>query len=140
MPREERFFQLLEKHAIIVVAGAEALRGLLRSGDNIEACCKEIFQCEAEADEVTRQVLVAARQTFITPFDRTDMSDCRKMCKNRKTRAGSGFTGAKIPRGNSSQVCCPKSNGKGEPCARNQRAPDQEMSDGPGRRPSSKKR
>ena len=75
MPREERFFQLFEKHATIVVAGAEALRGLLRGGDNIEACCKEIFQREAEADEITRQVLVAVRRTFITPFDRTDIQD-----------------------------------------------------------------
>src|SRR6478609_5574934 len=73
MPREERFFQLFEKHATIVVAGAEALRGLLRGGDNIEACCKEIFQREAEADEITRQVLVAVRRTFVTPFDRTDI-------------------------------------------------------------------
>jgi predicted phosphate transport protein (TIGR00153 family) len=75
MPREERFFELFEKHATIVVAGAEALRGLLRGGDNVEACCKEIFQREAEADEVTRQVLVAVRRTFITPFDRTDIQD-----------------------------------------------------------------
>jgi predicted phosphate transport protein (TIGR00153 family) len=75
MPREERFFELFEKHATIVVAGAEALRGLLRGGDNIEACCKEIFRREAEADEVTRQVLVAVRRTFITPFDRTDIQD-----------------------------------------------------------------
>ena len=75
MPREERFFQLFEKHATIVVAGAEALRGLLRGGDNIEDCCKEIFQREAEADEITRQVLVAVRRTFITPFDRTDIQD-----------------------------------------------------------------
>jgi uncharacterized protein len=75
MPREERFFQLFERHATIVVAGAEALRGLLRGGHNIEACCKEIFQREAEADEVTRQVLVAVRRTFITPFDRTDIQD-----------------------------------------------------------------
>ena len=75
MPREERFFHLFEKHATIVVAGAEALRGLLRGGDNIEACCKEIFQREVEADEVTRQVLVAVRRTFITPFDRTDIQD-----------------------------------------------------------------
>ena len=73
MPREERFFQLFEKHATIVVAGAEALRGLLRGDDNIEACSKKIFQREAEADEVTRQVLVAVRRTFITPFDRTDI-------------------------------------------------------------------
>ena len=75
MPREERFFHLFEKHATIVVAGAEALRGLLRGGDSIEACCKEIFKREAEADEVTRQVLVAVRRTFITPFDRTDIQD-----------------------------------------------------------------
>jgi hypothetical protein len=32
MPREERFFTLFEKHAGIVVAGAEALRGLLQGG------------------------------------------------------------------------------------------------------------
>jgi uncharacterized protein len=38
-------------------------------------CCKEIFQREAEADDVTRQVLVAVRRTFITPFDRTDIQD-----------------------------------------------------------------
>jgi predicted phosphate transport protein (TIGR00153 family) len=75
MPREERFFHLFEKHATIVVAGAEALRGLLRGGDSIEAYCKEIFKREAEADEVTRQVLLAVRRTFITPFDRTDIQD-----------------------------------------------------------------
>jgi predicted phosphate transport protein (TIGR00153 family) len=75
MPKEERFFRLFEQHAKIVVAGAEALRGLLRGGDSVEAYCKEIFQREAEADDITRQVLVAVRRTFITPFDRTDIQD-----------------------------------------------------------------
>ncbi len=75
MPREERFFDLFEKHAAIILAGAEALRGLLRGGDTVEAYCKQIFQREAEADEVTRDVLVAVRRTFITPFDRTDIQD-----------------------------------------------------------------
>lgn len=75
MPREERFFTLFEKHAAIVVAGAEALRGLLRGGDTVEAYCQQIFQHEAEADDVTREVLVAVRRTFITPFDRTDIQD-----------------------------------------------------------------
>jgi uncharacterized protein len=73
MPKEERFFPLFEKHAAIVVAGAEALRGLLQGGDTIEAYCKQIFQREAEADDVTREVLIAVRRTFITPFDRTDI-------------------------------------------------------------------
>jgi uncharacterized protein len=75
MPREERFFTLFEKHAAIVVAGAEALRGLLQGGDNVEAYCRKIFQRETEADDVTREVLVAVRRTFITPFDRTDIQD-----------------------------------------------------------------
>jgi predicted phosphate transport protein (TIGR00153 family) len=75
MPKEERFFSLFEKHASIVVAGAEALRGLLRGGDSIEAYCKQVFQREAEADDVTREVLLAVRRTFVTPFDRTDIQD-----------------------------------------------------------------
>jgi uncharacterized protein len=75
MPKEERFFTLFEKHAAIVVAGAEALRGLLQGGDSIEKYCKQIFQHEAEADDVTREVLVAVRRTFITPFDRSDIQD-----------------------------------------------------------------
>jgi hypothetical protein len=75
MPREERFFDLFTRHATIVVAGAEALRGLLQGGDGIEGYCKQIFEREAEADEITRQVLTAVRRTFVTPFDRTDIQD-----------------------------------------------------------------
>ena len=75
MPKEERFFTLFEKHAAIVVAGAEALRGLLQGGETIEDYCKQLFQREAEADDVTREVLVAVRRSFITPFDRTDIQD-----------------------------------------------------------------
>jgi predicted phosphate transport protein (TIGR00153 family) len=75
MPREERFFDLFARHAAIILAGAEALRGLLKGGENVERCCKEIFDREAEADEVTRQVLTAVRRTFVTPFDRTDIQD-----------------------------------------------------------------
>ena len=75
MPKEERFFTLFARHAAIVVAGAEALRGLLQGGDRVEHYCKQVFLREAEADEVTREVLTAVRRTFITPFDRTDIQD-----------------------------------------------------------------
>src|ERR1700719_509509 len=75
MPREERFFDLFTRHATIVVAGAEALRGLLQGGDGIEGYCKQIFEREADADEITRQVLTAVRRAFVTPFDRTDIQD-----------------------------------------------------------------
>jgi uncharacterized protein len=75
MPKEGHFFELFDKHATVVVAGAEALRGLLRGGDGIEGYCKEIFQREAEADDITREVLITVRRSFITPFDRTDIQD-----------------------------------------------------------------
>jgi uncharacterized protein Yka (UPF0111/DUF47 family) len=75
MPKEERFFEFFQRHAEIVVAGAEALEALFQGGDRIEHHCKVIFEREAEADEVTRQVLTAVRRTFITPFDRTDIQD-----------------------------------------------------------------
>jgi len=75
MPKEERFFELFTQHATVVVAGAEALRGLLQGGDNIERYCKQVFDREADADEITRQVLTAVRRTFVTPFDRTDIQD-----------------------------------------------------------------
>jgi uncharacterized protein len=75
MPKEERFFDLFEKHASIVVAGAEALRGLLQGGATIDRYCQQIFRREAEADEVTRDVLTAVRRAFVTPFDRSDIQD-----------------------------------------------------------------
>jgi len=75
MPKEERFFALFAKHATIVVAGAEALCGALKGGDEVERYCRIVSERENEADEVTREVLIAVRRTFITPFDRTDIQD-----------------------------------------------------------------
>jgi uncharacterized protein len=37
--------------------------------------CREIVEREHEADEITREVLLAVRRTFITPFDRGDIKD-----------------------------------------------------------------
>ena len=75
MPKEERFFELFEQHAAIVVAGGEALRGLLQGGETVEHYCQQISDRENEADEITRQVMTAVRRTFITPFDRSDIQD-----------------------------------------------------------------
>ena len=76
MPREERFFDLFEAHARTLCAGARALRSLLQEGgDQVPERCAEIARHEAEADGVTREVLLAIRRTFITPFDRADIRD-----------------------------------------------------------------
>jgi len=76
MPREERFFDLFEAHARVLCEGARALRRLLQEGgDEAPERCAEIGRLEGEADEVTREVMLAVRRTFITPFDRADIRD-----------------------------------------------------------------
>lgn len=75
MPREEQFFDLFSRHAQVTLAGAEALRSLLNGGEDVSRYCKEISAHEAEADEITREVLTALRRSFITPIDRGDIKD-----------------------------------------------------------------
>ncbi|HKR88120.1 MAG TPA: DUF47 domain-containing protein [Phenylobacterium sp.] len=76
MPREERFFDLFEAHARTLCGGARALRDLLvEGGEAVPGLCAEIARHESEADDIAREVLLAVRRTFITPFDRSDISD-----------------------------------------------------------------
>ncbi len=70
LPREQRFFALFDQHASAILGGAEALRAMFEGGDAIPACYRTIMDREHEADVVTREVLIAVRRTFITPFDR----------------------------------------------------------------------
>ena len=75
LPREERFFEMFERHSRFICGGANALRAMLEGGDAVEQQCQLVMQREREADEVTREVLIAVRRTFITPFDRIDIKD-----------------------------------------------------------------
>ncbi|MFO1116192.1 MAG: DUF47 family protein [Beijerinckiaceae bacterium] len=74
MPREDRFFDMFSRHAAIVSKGAVALRAAFEGGDDLYRHCAEVTRLENEADEIAREVLLAVRRTFITPFDRTDIS------------------------------------------------------------------
>lgn len=75
LPREERFFELFSKHAQTLVAGADALQGVLRGGEQTPDYCLQVMRHEGEADNITREVLTALRRTFITPFDRVDIKN-----------------------------------------------------------------
>lgn len=74
MPREDRFFDMFNKHSETVVTAAQALDRLL-SGKNVQANCDLIVTLEDQADDITRDVLLAVRRSFITPFDRGDIKD-----------------------------------------------------------------
>ena len=73
MPKEDRFFGLFTAHAATLVQGAGALRSLLEGGDQVPHYCGLIMQREEEADAIAREVLMAVRRSFITPFDRSDI-------------------------------------------------------------------
>jgi predicted phosphate transport protein (TIGR00153 family) len=75
LPREQKFFDLFEAHASTLRAGARALRAMLDGGDEVPAHCAVVAGHEGEADVITRDVLLAVRRTFITPFDRSDIRD-----------------------------------------------------------------
>ena len=75
LPKEEKFFDLFEAHAQVLCAGARELRLLLAGGPETPVHAAEIARLENEADAITREVLQAVRRTFITPFDRSDISD-----------------------------------------------------------------
>ena len=75
LPREQKFFDLFEAHAATLRAGATSLRHLLNGGEAVPLYCAEVARHENDADEIAREVLLAVRRTFITPFDRSDIRD-----------------------------------------------------------------
>ncbi len=73
MPKEEGFFDLFEAHASTLCAGARELRQMLEGGPDVPERCAAISQQEEQADAIARDVMLAVRRTFITPFDRSDI-------------------------------------------------------------------
>ena len=75
LPKEDQFFGLFNRHADVVLLGAQALRELLNGGAGIAEACQRIMLHENEADAYAREVSLAVRRTFITPFDRGDIKE-----------------------------------------------------------------
>ncbi|MBE9606916.1 DUF47 domain-containing protein [Acetobacteraceae bacterium H6797] len=73
MPREERFFEMFDRHAATISRGAEELRRMLDGGEAVARHFPAVLAAEDEADAITREVVQAVRRTFVTPFDRGDI-------------------------------------------------------------------
>jgi len=73
LPRDDKFFQLFEKHSQILAAGADALQKLLHGGDLVAHYCRIVIDREHDADDIAREVMLSVRRSFITPFDRADI-------------------------------------------------------------------
>jgi predicted phosphate transport protein (TIGR00153 family) len=75
MPKEERFFDLFNRHARTIVDGSEELSILLHGKAAVSDACRKVMNFENQADALTRDILVLTRRSFITPFDRSDIKE-----------------------------------------------------------------
>ena len=71
MPREDSFFDMFSRHAETLVGGADAMGAMFAGQAGIQESCDRITEFEHHADAITRDVLLAVRRSFITPFDRS---------------------------------------------------------------------
>jgi hypothetical protein len=74
IPREEKFFELFEGSAQNAVRAAEKLQQLINTWENIGEKVSEITELEHEGDTITHQIMEQLHRTFVTPFDREDIS------------------------------------------------------------------
>jgi predicted phosphate transport protein (TIGR00153 family) len=77
LPRNEAFVEQLCRHSKLVSEGAVQFRALL-SADNAEAEYQRLYRLEEEADDITREIVLAIHRSFITPFDRSRILDLIK--------------------------------------------------------------
>lgn len=75
MPQEVRFFDMFERHAETLVGGAQVMSRMFAKEQDIQEACRQIAEYEDQADDVTREVLHSVRRTFLTPFDRSAITD-----------------------------------------------------------------
>ncbi len=75
LPKQGNFFEMFEAHAVTLTAGAEALARMLQGGEGMADHVQEIIEREHDADAITREVLQTVRRTFLTPFDRSAITD-----------------------------------------------------------------
>ena len=76
IPREVKFFDLLEQQSHVVVRGAKLLQECLESkgsADEIYLASKRIHAVEHEGDELVHQLMDRLNKSFITPLDREDI-------------------------------------------------------------------
>src|SRR5579859_7620775 len=74
MPKEEKFIDLFAEHSKLIVAAADALAAMMAPDQpDRPARAREVSSFEEQADQITRQTIVALHRAFITPFDRSDI-------------------------------------------------------------------
>ncbi len=74
LPKEGKFFKLFGESAQNATEIAQKLKELLQNWDHIEDRVASIADLEHKGDNITHQIATELHRTFVTPFDREDIT------------------------------------------------------------------
>ncbi len=72
-PKEEDFFLLFHRQAVLVREGCDGLHEMMESFDRLEDRARDLKDIEHRADQVTHELYERLNRTFITPLEREDI-------------------------------------------------------------------
>jgi predicted phosphate transport protein (TIGR00153 family) len=72
-PKEEKFFQTLAEHSMLVREATELLHSAIADRSQVPELMKKINETERIADEIVDRILAKLHKTFIAPMDREDI-------------------------------------------------------------------
>ncbi|HMA91966.1 MAG TPA: DUF47 family protein [Polyangiaceae bacterium] len=78
LPREEQFYDFLEKQALVAQQAIPVLARFVEEGANYEAIRDEVTRLEKDGDRIVDEMLLALSKTFVTPIDREDLQRLSK--------------------------------------------------------------
>src|SRR4051794_5537471 len=73
MPREEKFFNLFDEVAEILVRAATRFFDMVRTFDRLSERADDLKEDEHACDLVVERILKALDRSFVTPMDREDI-------------------------------------------------------------------
>ncbi len=74
IPREEKFFDLVQESAQNMVKAAHQLKEMVDTWEYVEGKVSEITELEHQGDTITHEIMARLHRTFVTPFDREDIA------------------------------------------------------------------
>jgi predicted phosphate transport protein (TIGR00153 family) len=75
MPREDSFFDLLEKASQNLDRASKLLVESLRNPENLSKSATQMKLLEESGDKIVHEIMAKLHSTFITPLDREDIHD-----------------------------------------------------------------
>jgi len=73
LPKDDKFFSLLEEHAVILGEAAMAMAEFPEDIEKAQVALDRLHQLEHRGDDLVRSVTLALDETYVTPIDREDI-------------------------------------------------------------------